>query len=664
MALGEPGQGTARCSAEADLVSQILGVDVDEHAVRVASFSLYLAMCDEIEPRHYWNRMRFPRLRGTRLVHADFFEEREGIRTNRDARRYDLVVGNAPWGQDSWTEPAEAWAKLHKWPLVNKGIGTLFLAKAAMLAKRDGSVAMMTSANALLFNRGSTALAFRTKLFSDYSFEELVNLSAVRFGIFAGAKGASCIVFFRPVPPSSDAFPYICPKPTTATAPVDGLVVEPDDVQVIFPEEAASDPWVWTALLWGGRRDLELVRRLARQVMKKPVPRISDRTTGRDMLTTLDQLDKDVLQSRKGIVRGDRETAMPAIVGRRILEDPEFPPGTFLRLRAQDLHINRDPGVDTSDGTSSAPFDLPQLIIKKAWSVDTRRFGAVLVDADPAVGGVICTQAYMTVHVPEASRHVLDAACLMLNSTVAGYYLFLTSGRSASFIPEALVEELLGLPLPTPRPELIDGLAMYADVDARVHAALGLKEPERVLVEDFMNHTVRRIQHAGSSGWRTSPEPAVDADDDDLTAYCERFLLVLRHGVGARAAATAFRSQTPNALPVHLVAVYLDHPAPPPVNVERIQDDVLIDRLGDLNRLYLHERPPGAGGVFFRRTARIYDTAMIEGVKVPVVYVVKPRALRYWTRATALRDADEVVVDAALWVGAGGRDGEEHEHGD
>lgn len=31
----------------------IVGVDIDPRAVRVACFSLYLAMCDEMEPRHY-----------------------------------------------------------------------------------------------------------------------------------------------------------------------------------------------------------------------------------------------------------------------------------------------------------------------------------------------------------------------------------------------------------------------------------------------------------------------------------------------------------------------------------------------------------------------------------------------------------------------------------
>jgi len=608
------------------LTRNIFGVDIDEHAVRVASFSLYLAMCDEIDPRHYWNRMRFPPLRGRRLISADFFDEKAGFRTAGEVGRYDLVIGNAPWGQASATDLAVHWAATHRWPIANQGIGTLFLAKAAALARPSGRVAMVTSASTLLFNRNKTAEAFRRALFTFYSFEEVINLSAVRFGVFPNAKSAACIVVFQPVPPTSDRFSYICPKPLASGAGGDWIVVEPGDVQTVYSEEAASDPWVWTALLWGGRRDLELVRRLSRG------PR----------------LDAHVLHKRKGIVRGDRQKPEPDIVGRHILEVPEFPANTFLRLRARDLPINRDPGTDEADSTTMVPFQLPQLIIKKAWSAESRRFRAVLVDGDRTTKGVICTQAYVSVHVPDRSLAVLEAACLTMNSAVAVYFLFLTSGQSASFIPSALVEELLSVPLPASGGHL-GGLSTFADVDVRAREAFGFKAAEWILIEDFARYTIPQIQDSGSAGWRTSGGRDGDCNDEDLLAYCECFVRVLRDGLGAQAGAVVFKRREPGALPVHLVAVYLDHFSTPSVRFEGVDDQELWARLVDLDQRFLSVRPAGAGGVFFQRTARIYDGAIIDNVRVPVVYFVKPRALRYWSRSVALRDADEVVADAAVW---------------
>lgn len=61
------------------LEKNLFGVDKDPHAVRVASFSLHLAMCDEIDPKYYWSQVSFPAMRGDRLINADFFEESSAI---------------------------------------------------------------------------------------------------------------------------------------------------------------------------------------------------------------------------------------------------------------------------------------------------------------------------------------------------------------------------------------------------------------------------------------------------------------------------------------------------------------------------------------------------------------------------------------------------------
>jgi len=118
------------------LEQNLFGVDKDPHAVRVACFSLYLAMCDEIEPRHYWTQVKFPSMRQRRLVCSDFFtEEQKGFDVSKDAGTYDLVIGNAPWGDGVITEDARQWAKkgADKWENPKKDIGGLFLQNAPSL---------------------------------------------------------------------------------------------------------------------------------------------------------------------------------------------------------------------------------------------------------------------------------------------------------------------------------------------------------------------------------------------------------------------------------------------------------------------------------------------------------------------------------------------------
>jgi hypothetical protein len=232
------------------LKKNLFGVDKDTHAVRVASFSLYLAMCDEIDPKHYWTQVHFPSMRGHRLIAEDFFNENHnGFRTKADAKSYDLVVGNAPWGGDPLTKEARDWAERNYWPIAEKDIGTLFLPKSLCLTKPDGQISMLQPARVLLFSQRGPAREFRKKLFSQYKAETVTNLSALRFELFPQASDPACVVTLSPQPPSNEVITYISPKRSLADDDVSKIVVEPLDIQKIHSQEAADDALVWSALV-------------------------------------------------------------------------------------------------------------------------------------------------------------------------------------------------------------------------------------------------------------------------------------------------------------------------------------------------------------------------------------------------------------------------------
>ena len=205
------------------LERNIFGVDIDPHAVRVACFSLYLAMCDEIEPRHYWTQVSFPSMRDVRLIRSDFFDEtHKGFNSASDANFYDLIIGNAPWGDGVITDGARDWAtdERRKWPVTNNDIGGLFMVKAAELVKCDGRIALIQSANSLLFNIGPTAIEFRKKLLLFHRVEAIYNLSALRFSVFkrkthttkTSAAPVCVIVMTKAAPAADDVIEYISPR--------------------------------------------------------------------------------------------------------------------------------------------------------------------------------------------------------------------------------------------------------------------------------------------------------------------------------------------------------------------------------------------------------------------------------------------------------------------
>ncbi len=616
------------------LERNIFGVDSSNQAVRVASFSLYLAMCDYIEPVDLWKDTTFPKLRGRRIVRSDFFsEDVPGIRTDEDTGSYDLVIGNPPWGKDSITEPAMEWARGKGWRPAGKDIGPIFLLKAAAISKQDGYVSMLQPAKPLLFNRSGPAQEFRKRLFETFKVEEVTNLAAVRFLHFKSSNSPVSIITLRPTPPDGEPFTYICPKPGNAEHDKDLIIVDPQDVQVVFPREASTEPEVWTALMWGGRRDLALVRSLKRT-------------------DTLEKfVEEGVFKSRGRIIRGKTKRRQdPELVGRPILEKNTPVDKYFLRLPASDLESNQDPRVHFKDTSDMSGFEPPQLVLKQSWSARSGRFMSFVVEPDQDGQGLITSLSFVSVHAPSDFVEILEVACLTYNSILAVYYLLLTSGQFAAERPKVLETEALSVPIPEPRDNTLAGLRDYSDVDSRVRHLYELSDVEWTLIEDAFMYTVPYFK-----GKKPEPAQATKREmtgESELERYSEYFLKVLRAGFGEDKplSCVAFvESQHRKRLPVRLLAVYLDSPLDAPYDIEEIGSTDLYGRLSVLYNNLLKADVTNAGGILFQRIARVYDVTPMGGKNVPTVYIIKPDQARYWTRSMALRDADEVSADIMSW---------------
>lgn len=160
----------------------LMGIDINCQAVRLASLSLYLTMIDEIVPRNQWSNVRFPKMQGRRLISGDFFQEDiEGFRTGVDSAKYDLVVGQAPWGINTATPLARSWAEQNEWEMTYGNIAPLFLPKAAALTKPNGQISMLQPVSLILLTQVRNARNFLKKLFSKFRIDEIVNLSTIRF---------------------------------------------------------------------------------------------------------------------------------------------------------------------------------------------------------------------------------------------------------------------------------------------------------------------------------------------------------------------------------------------------------------------------------------------------------------------------------------------------
>ncbi|KQS36868.1 class I SAM-dependent DNA methyltransferase [Pedobacter sp. Leaf194] len=91
------------------LKDNIFGCDKDKDAVNLSIFSLSLALCDELTPLQIWDNLEFDSLDQENLLHDDFFNLLLTKKINE--HQFDLVIGNPPF-EAKLTEPAKKVEKI------------------------------------------------------------------------------------------------------------------------------------------------------------------------------------------------------------------------------------------------------------------------------------------------------------------------------------------------------------------------------------------------------------------------------------------------------------------------------------------------------------------------------------------------------------------------
>jgi len=197
---------------------------------------------------------------------------------------------------------------------------------------------------------------------------------------------------------------------------------------------------------------------------------------------------------------------------------------------------------------------------------------------------------------------------------------------------------------------LLDGLKDYEDMDNRVRILFGFSDLEWALIEDMAKSTVPYFK--SNVSYPDNPTSRGKTRDSELALYAEFFLKVLKAGFGENRPITCVAFEEPRNqkwLPVRLVAIYLESPLRIEFKTEEMDREELYTSLARLHKNLMDPRSSNSGGIFFQRIARIYDVIDLNGQRVPIVYIIKPDQVRYWTRSMALRDADDVAADIMSW---------------
>jgi hypothetical protein len=285
------------------LREQIAGIDINEEAVRVAAFSLYLAFLHYQMPREINDERRLPYLKWVpeeerkrrerekpgaqffdALLHANSFEVICGKYPAEVTQRFGpgsaaVIVGNPPWGypKKKDLDGQKAMAEIVKWcdakkgrPIGDKELSQAFIHLTQALLQDGGKAGLLVSSG-VLFKHHKNSRDFRRVWLLSARLEHVVNFAHVRQIFFSGsqreAKGISpfvSVVFEKtPHGPLTDnRFQYWSAKRTAVVANTQSVMLNRGDMHWLSQRDCLANEELWKIYWWGGHRDEALIARI------------------------------------------------------------------------------------------------------------------------------------------------------------------------------------------------------------------------------------------------------------------------------------------------------------------------------------------------------------------------------------------------------------------
>lgn len=512
------------------LTERLRGVDKNETACRIASFSLYLALLDQLDPSDLMQlkevgeklppliSQQKTRWKGQTLWPCKF---EDAQRADLAADGFDLIVGNPPWvsrkGGDSNEDFDEEEAETPDEPSDSDTYAALpeaarqrahrFLFRSPDFLAEDGRVCFILPYG-LLFHLNQTGIEVQRELFSRHSVERVVNLSDLRFFLFEDEAIHPPVIirYRRDAPKSAErrgaSIEYLCPKATWTARQTGRIELAAIDVTPLDPRALLSQlscgavPIEWKQHLWGTPRDgklLDLLRSYS--TLGDRISASQDTASNarrwylaggfqpgrKDSDKKYDPFPKrelfvDTRNLKLVLTENDCQRAEKAILRKGTKRREADPPLSQLPLRRNPEAQMEDPALRQAQ----SPFEPPHVLFSKGGRVAYADFR------------VVFQHSVYGIHGPVADEQALRFLAAFLDSSLADYFLFHSAASPGQERGDCLIKELRRLPFPLPN-ELRDPTTARATLR---EIARRMQETERRIAGNVVGQdvTIERLR--------------------------------------------------------------------------------------------------------------------------------------------------------------------------
>ena len=262
------------------LTDNIFGADINESAVDVTIFSLYLTVLDYKNPKTL-KSFKLPNLKGSNLVVGDFFDEQK--MKVFEEKHFDYIIGNPPWGNVR-TGLHMSYCKKYGYDKMqqNNEICRSFVFRAKDFAPDHTTTCCFVLHSKILYNQKQPAREFRKFLLTNTEINLVLELSAVRKWIFEHANAPAAVLSFQFSAEKlrSNTIVYTTVIPNLFQKLFHVFVIERHDVKYVPQKLLLNNDWAWKTVLFGTSFDVDLIKNLRKKfssfgaILKQQTPQI------------------------------------------------------------------------------------------------------------------------------------------------------------------------------------------------------------------------------------------------------------------------------------------------------------------------------------------------------------------------------------------------------
>ena len=646
---------TIRWDSLKNILLRLRGWDLNGSAVRVAVFSLYIALLEQVSPPDIRSLIKrgkvLPELWGHTLKCQDFFA------VDPDGSLVDVMIGNPPWTSRRGPDRSSAqWCAEHNLPMPGKEDAWAFTWKSIRHLRQDGVIAFLLPAMGFLHNHADTSVEARNKLISTTRVKRIVNFADLRFQLFDGAIRPAALIIFGKADAEHHAyrFEYWAPKADLNLKVKRLITLSSADKSFITSRSALADPLVFKRRLWMSEPDAKLFNYLT------ALPKLGDLISDYGSQRRTRSAPSQGWTIGQGFQPYNASSGSSYQMSTHVSQTPYLAIGQFQPL-AQPIdglspwHSSRVRRKGFERGFEAGP----RILVPRGVSMAQMRLRASYVEEPLTFQDIL-----QAIVLPKGEEHRAKLLAAFLNSKVAIWYAFHGTASFGSDRPEVKQAELMRLPFPQPadlpEPERArkagkslvsivdkalassrDGFSLQGDtsgvlkkVDEHAYDYFCLSPDEITLIEDAVRFILPAVQpHRGSFPeiWKTTTE-------NERSEYAHALVRALGNWFSSDQVVNVSLDAHNNDLAILRLTLC---PRNKEASYAERGDPAVRDLLAQLFS-NIHQPLPG-------NFQLMPDFRIFRGNDL---YLVKPMQKRFWLRSSALADAHNVALDLQDYTGS------------